>query len=381
MRLVLFTQNEGPFRMRWMDELARYMDIQIYHIGEYAADVNMAYINYSPVRAKIADISKTVAGIKLYDIRKIELKEDDLILLDGYGFIAQQLIALLFIMRRKKYGITADGGFLSNRESRIKYVLKKLIISNASFFFSTCMDMDRLFCHYGAKKDKIYRHYFSNITSKDILPEPASKERKWELRQKLGLEEGLIFITVGKLIIRKGFDILSDALDLLDLKAKTWIDEKKRKRWKNAVVLIIGGNVGVDYELLNYKFNNKIRLFPFKEKNVLNQYYEASDVFVLPTRRDEWGLVVGEAMACGLPVITTDKCLAGKAMVKDGKNGYLVASNDAEGLSVAMDKMIIADYCKMGTKSIKVAQRYSIEKASKEDIEALKVEYNLKCRG
>ena len=60
----------------------------------------------------------------------------------------------------------------------------------------------------------------------------------------------------------------------------------------------------------NMKLDN-IVFVGFKTKKELKDYYIAADVFCLQTRGDVWGLVVNEAMAYGLPIITTDKCVAG----------------------------------------------------------------------
>jgi UDP-glucose:(heptosyl)LPS alpha-1,3-glucosyltransferase len=53
------------------------------------------------------------------------------------------------------------------------------------------------------------------------------------------------------------------------------------------------------------------------------RYYAAADVFALPTEYEAWGLVIVEAMACGLPVLTSR--LAGAAIaVQEGKTGELL---------------------------------------------------------
>ena len=72
-------------------------------------------------------------------------------------------------------------------------------------------------------------------------------------------------------------------------------------------------------------------------------YYQACDLFVLPTREDIWGLVINEAMANGLPVVTTDRCIAGLELVEDGENGYIVPVEDAEKLHLRMRAILDND--------------------------------------
>ena len=60
------------------------------------------------------------------------------------------------------------------------------------------------------------------------------------------------------------------------------------------------------------KFKCKnVYFIEFKKSEELNEYYKAADIFVHPTREDIWGLVVNEAMAKGLPVVTTNNVLQG----------------------------------------------------------------------
>jgi glycosyltransferase involved in cell wall biosynthesis len=68
----------------------------------------------------------------------------------------------------------------------------------------------------------------------------------------------------------------------------------------------------------------------FQHDDVLPRYYAASDVFVFPTLGDPFGMVVLEAMACGLPVIATTASGEIGERVVDGVNGFLVppASSD-----------------------------------------------------
>jgi glycosyltransferase involved in cell wall biosynthesis len=68
---------------------------------------------------------------------------------------------------------------------------------------------------------------------------------------------------------------------------------------------------------------------------------QSSELFILPSLEDGFGFVIGEAMACGLPVIVTDQCGGGE-LVTHGVSGWVVPSRDATAiagvLQLALDK-------------------------------------------
>ena len=66
-----------------------------------------------------------------------------------------------------------------------------------------------------------------------------------------------------------------------------------------------------------------------------------SDVFVLPSRHDGWGVVVNQALAAGLPIITTDAVGAGLDFVENGVNGICVPANNVNALFNAMETIVL----------------------------------------
>src|SRR5207302_351448 len=81
--------------------------------------------------------------------------------------------------------------------------------------------------------------------------------------------------------------------------------------------------------------------FPgFVHRDDLASYYGLAETFVFPTHTDPWGLVVNEALACGLPVICTSVAGCSADLVQDGWNGRIVAPGDIGQLAAAMDDMV-----------------------------------------
>jgi glycosyltransferase involved in cell wall biosynthesis len=82
-----------------------------------------------------------------------------------------------------------------------------------------------------------------------------------------------------------------------------------------------------------------IHLAGYSQREELAAYYALADVFVFPTHTDPWGLVVNEAMACGLPVICSDAAGCGADLVESGWNGRIFAAGDVGQLTRAMNEL------------------------------------------
>ncbi len=74
----------------------------------------------------------------------------------------------------------------------------------------------------------------------------------------------------------------------------------------------------------------------FRQKAELPRYYALVDVFVFPTLCDPYGLVADEAMACGLPVISTGAAGEIRDRIEEDVNGYIVPPEDSAALAGAM---------------------------------------------
>lgn len=129
------------------------------------------------------------------------------------------------------------------------------------------------------------------------------------------------FLWAGTFSIRKGAHYLLQA----------W----KQLNPGNAAKLQVLGAMGLPESLLN-SVPDSISLSGTVPRSELYPIYQRSDVLMFPTLCDGFGMVVTEAFAQGLPVITTDR--AGAAdLVKHGVNGLIVPAGDVEALSAAMD--------------------------------------------
>lgn len=85
--------------------------------------------------------------------------------------------------------------------------------------------------------------------------------------------------------------------------------------------------------------SGRVILPGFRPLSDLPRFYAVADMFVHPGVRECWGLSVNEAMACGLPVIVSDRVGAGHDLVRHGENGLRYPAGDVEALASCMAQL------------------------------------------
>jgi glycosyltransferase involved in cell wall biosynthesis len=178
----------------------------------------------------------------------------------------------------------------------------------------------------GADPDRIFEHPQVVDVSRFSTGSRGGRPTGYETR---GLDlRGVVFVCVGRLWWGKGVDVLVDAAHLLS------------DRGVPFSLLIVGD--GPDEAALRERasgLGTAVRFMGFNEGDELLALLDASDVFVFPTLGDPYGLVVDEAMASGLPVISTDAAGEIRTRVADGVTGTIVRAGDAMALADAMESI------------------------------------------
>ena len=85
----------------------------------------------------------------------------------------------------------------------------------------------------------------------------------------------------------------------------------------------------------------EVVFYPFQQADVTPLFFARCDAFILPSTREEWGLVVNEAMACGAPVIVSNRVGAHFDLVKEGVNGFSFDPDSAGALAELLGRFEI----------------------------------------
>lgn len=133
-------------------------------------------------------------------------------------------------------------------------------------------------------------------------------------------------ICVTRLIERKGVQVLLRAIKQLD---------------DSVYLTIIGeGNYRVELEALARQLDieSKVQFYGYCPREELVEFYNISDIFVLPSMAESFGMVFVEAMSCGLPVIGAR--VGGVPDIIKEDNGILVEPDSAEDLAMAIHTLV-----------------------------------------
>ena len=348
MKVLFLTNVPSPYRVLFFNELGRKCELTVLYQKNTSSERNNKWIAKSENTYKSVLLNGKSTGVDnafCPSVIKYLSKKYDAIIICGNSSPTEILAIEWCKLRHIPYFMEADGAFVKESKG-FKELLKRKLISGGSLFFSTCSEHDKYYSYYGADLKKIKRYRFSSLLESDILSTLVSNDEKKSLRNELGITEEKIVLAVGQFIYRKGFDVLLDAAD---------------KFMGNVGVYIVGDNPTEAY-IEKTKNNNLIHVHfeGFKSKEELKKYYKAADLFVLPTREDIWGLVINEAMAYGLPVVTTDRCNAGLELIKNGINGYVVSVDNKNELADKVN-FVLKDSVQMGKNALETIKDYSIE--------------------
>lgn len=344
MKVLFMTNIPAPYRVVFFNQLAEKCDLTVLFEQENNSVRNKEWYKDNKYKFKCHFLTKFF----FKDLIKIIKNDYDLIIMGNYASIVSAVARFYFKFKKKKYIISADGGFVEDKIFVTKRI-KTYFMSSANYWLSTGKGTNEYLKYYGAKEKNIYTFHFTSLNKNDILAKPVEYFEKLKLRKKLGYDYKRIFVSVGQIVHRKGYDIFFDAI--------------KNEEFKDAAFIIIGtGNLIEEYtEYIKNQNLKNVFFVGFKEKKEVLDFYKMADVFFFPTRYDIWGLVINEAMALGLPIISSNKALASLELLS---KDYLFSIEDKERFLKLIHDFVLKDDKELyaiGESNLNKIKDYSIE--------------------
>lgn len=201
--------------------------------------------------------------------------------------------------------------------------------------------------------DAVDNDYFARESQRHKQNTEAIKKAK-KYPQKL-------LLYVGRMIDQKGI------LDLVEA-----FGNLSKRHVELGLVLVGSGPQAAPYKRFCklHKIEN-VFFTGFVHREELPLYYAVSDIFILPSRSEPWGLALNEAMASKLPVIASDVVGAAEDLIVNGENGYTYRNGSIMELSEVIEKVLNSNRQVMGMKSYEIIQNFSPQKCAQGFIRAI----------
>lgn len=245
----------------------------------------------------------------------------------------------------------------------LKYLPYRILLPRVNYLYVGKLNKEYL-QHYGVPEKKLFfvPHFVDNEYFHKVSQNCIKENKHLEIRKRLKIpQQAFTVLFVGKLVdIKRPFDLL---------KAFEYI------MTKNIHILIVGdGPLRDELEKAARLISEKIHFAGFINQSELPCYYSSCDLLVLTSSHETWGLVVNEAMACGIPAIVSDKVGCAPDLIEHGRTGFVFEMGNILSLQKAIDEAY--EYCKNRKEVIDAGlanktTEYSVEVASENLVNAI----------
>jgi glycosyltransferase involved in cell wall biosynthesis len=360
-RLVILTEIIAPYRIPVFNSLAKRegIDLHVIFLSETDPELRQWRVykdeiqfSYEVLRSRRVRLGKRVwlwsRGLR----SALDRRSPDVVICGGYSYIASWN-ALRWARRRGAAIILwSESNQQDQRRQRIFVAwLKRYFVRKCDGFVVPGKSSFEYLQLLGAPEEKIVTA--PNAVDSGYFEAQAEGARRQdaEVRKELALPRRYVLF-VGRLVPEKG------VFDLLEAYAK--LDNTLR----SDVGLVFAGDGECRAEITERAKTiqpGTVCCPGFAQREDLGKLYGLAEAFVLPTHSDPWGLVVNEAMACGLPVIVTEVAGCTGDLVDDGWNGYVVKAGAIDRLRAAMTTLLQEPGLRreMGSRSYERIRLYS----------------------
>ncbi len=360
-RLVILTEIIAPYRIPVFNALAQReeIDLQVIFLAEsdpklrdwliYKDEIRFSYQVLPSWRREFAGHNLLLnRGLK----KGLQRAAPDAILCGGYNYLASWQ-AMRWARRRRVpfiLWVESTERDIRSRNGMIEF-LKRGFIRRCSAFVVPGKSSMQYVRNYGVTEEEIFTA--PNAVDSELFAQRAAAVRQGAERHRQALQLApRFFLFVGRLVREKGVFDLLEAYGKLTPELRTVV----------SLVLVGEGNAREEVTRRAGQIApGQVRCTGFVQRDQLASYYALAESFVFPSHSDTWGLVVNEAMACGLPVITSDAAGCAADLVQDHWNGRVIGRGDVIQLASAMEEMgrDSALRTQMGNHSRELVLRYS----------------------
>lgn len=291
--------------------------------------------------------------------KKLKHHNPDIVIVGGYNYLAFWGAFIWAKKNQKKIIAMIESHYLDKHRILIKESIKKIFVSRCDGVLVDGLRHKSYVINLGIKEDKVFIKKGAGPVDVSWYQNEISKYEKNKLQyyNKLNIPEKN-FLYVGRFSPEKNIIYL--------LRCFKKLQEGGIKDW--GMILVGDGPQKKEIEKFINK-NNIINIYSpgFLQKEEIPFYFALASCFILPSVSEPWGLVVSEAMACGLPVLVSKRCGCYPDLIQEGVNGFSFAPFNEEELIALMKNTAQGKYNLelMGKASLKIVKDFTPDKSAK----------------
>lgn len=364
MKIVAATTVTGPYiiaRYTAFSEYCSSHELALMEFGRYSHDYTWDLVDHSVPYQRIVLTEVSIENHSSME-RKFLIQSalsqlrPDLLVICGYG-VTGMLSALDWALHDndKNVPIIMLSDSTEQDAPRVWWreeVKRRLVSLCSSALVAGRRHVDYLSA-LGMPRERIFTRY-------DVVDNPHFSVGADEARRNADHERTRLTLPPHFFLASNRFIEKKNLPRLLDAYAR-YRNQAGESAWK--LVLLGDGPLKPQLQALiqQHNLSSWVLMPGFKQYDELPAYYGLAGAFIQASTTEQWGLVVNEAMAAGLPVLVSNRCGCAPDLVEEGRNGYTFDPYDVDALAGLMRK-IAADDCDrevMGQASREIIARWT----------------------
>jgi glycosyltransferase involved in cell wall biosynthesis len=338
-RLVILTEIIAPYRIPVFNALARHegINLHVIFLAENDPALRQWQVYKDEIRFSYEVLRSTRLRLGRHKIllnrglkTSLRRANPDAIVCGGYNYVASWQTRSWALKKHVPFLLWAESTESDQRNrTRIIEFMKSRFMRGCSAFVVPGKSSFNYLKSYGVVDDDIFTA--PNAVDTELFARRADVIHQEAATHREALHlPARFFLFVGRLVREKG------VFDLLTAYGKL----SPGLREKIGLVFVGDGEARAELERRSTEIlPGRIYFAGFSQREQLAGYYALADLFVFPSHSDTWGLVVNEAMACGLAVICTDVAGCVADLVTQDWNGCVVRSRDVNQLADSMEAL------------------------------------------
>ena len=291
--------------------------------------------------------------------RRLSHLRPDVVVVGGFAHPTMLLAILWSRLHRVPFALVSETQGLTPRslwKAVARAPVVRWAVGGASVFLATGGPAADYLQSLGAVSDRIF--LFPNVPDISLIRQEALslESRRDEIRETIPGPDGPLYLFVGRLVRHKGVSALLESY------------KEVKASMPTARLVIVGDGPergALEAQAAALQIKDVTFVGSARPDDVIS-YYVAADCFVLPSEYEPYGVVVLEALACGLPAVVTDRVGSATDLIDENRKGRVVPyGNQAALVRSMLDVVDPADRAGRISAAASVAERWNY-RANKE---------------